>query len=153
MRVTKAEILSAGRKEIREEAWYAGEDSASYACVFNGDIVSVQFYWIGDRYPTKGFFIPHAEGEAESMQLLTVPQIRGKGLARALFHFSTYDMMVNRGFSRLYGRIWFSNYPSIRVVESCGWEHISTVVIMQPRIWRKELRWTLPVRKRRVCGA
>jgi len=150
MRVTEDEISSAGRQAIREQAWYAGEGSAPYGCALNGDIVSVRFFWFGRRYAARGF-IPLGDGEAKSVQLFTVPEFRGKRLARALVLFSTYDMMVNRGFSRLYSRIWFSNYPAIRVMESCGWEHISTVVTMQTRIWRKELRWTLPVRKRRVC--
>lgn len=151
MRVTKAEILSAGRQEIREQASYGGEDSAPYACALNGDIVSVRFFWFGRRYAAGGF-VPLGDGEAEAVRTFTVPEFRSKGLARALSLFSTYDMMVNRGFSKLYSRIWFSNYPSIRA-KLDEFEHISTVVTIQPRIWRKELRWTLPVRRRRVCGA
>lgn len=151
MRVTKAEILSAGRQEIREEAWYAGEDSAPYACALNGDIVSIRFFWFGRRHAAGGL-IPLGDGEAEAVRTFTVPEFRGKGLARALGLFSTYDMMVNRGFSKLYSRIWFSNYPAIRA-KLDRFEHISTVVTMQTRIWRKELRWTLPVRKRRVRSA
>lgn len=150
MRVTKAEILSAGRQEIRELAWYAGEDSAPYACALNGDIVSVRFFWFGRRCVAGGL-IQLGNGEAEVVHAFTVPEFRRKGVGRALSLFSARDMMVNRGFSKLYSRIWFSNYPSIRA-KLDEFEHISTVVTIQPRLWRKELRWTLPVRKRRVCG-
>jgi len=125
---------------IREQAGYAGPGSHAYAC-FDGDrIVSICFYWFGDRYLKRNFW-PLADGEAKLVQIVSLPEIRGRGVATKLIKSSFQDMM-EKGFSRIYARIWHSNTPSIRAFERAGWMRVALVLEINP------LRRSQPIRMR-----
>lgn len=126
---------------IREQAGYAGAGSHAYAC-FDGDhrIVAVCFYWFGQRYLERNFW-PLAEGEAKLVQIIAVPQVRGRGIGAALIDFSCRDIM-QKGFDRVYARIWHSNTPSLRAFEHAGWKRIALVLEINP------FRQTRPMRIR-----
>lgn len=125
---------------LREQAGYAGPGSHAYAC-FDGDhIVGLCFYWFGERYLKRNFW-PLAEGEAKLVQIVSQPEIRGRGVATMLIKFSFQDMM-EKGFSRSYARIWHSNTPSIRAFERAGWMRVALVLEINP------LRRSQPIRMR-----
>jgi len=125
---------------IREQAGYAGPGSHAYAC-FDGDrIVGICFYWFGDRYLKRNFW-PLADGEAKLVQIVSLPEIRGRGVATQLIKSSFQDMM-EKGFSRIYARIWHSNTPSIRAFERAGWMRVALVLEINP------LRQSQPIRMR-----
>lgn len=123
---------------IREQAGYAGPGSHAYAC-FDGDrIVGLCFYWFGERYLKRNFW-PLADGEAKLVQIVSLPEIRGRGVATTLIKSSFQDMS-EKSFSRSYARIWHSNMPSIRAFERAGWMRVALVIEINP------LRRSRPIR-------
>jgi hypothetical protein len=61
--IDESVIASCAELLIRKQVSYAGAGSRAYAC-FDGDrIVSVCFYWFGDRYLKRNFW-PLADREA-----------------------------------------------------------------------------------------
>jgi len=125
---------------IREQAGYAGPGSHAYAC-FDGDrMVGMCFYWFGDRYLKRNYW-PLADGEAKLVQIISLPEIRGRGVATMLIATS-FEGMIQRGFSRAYARIWHSNTPSIRAFERAGWTRVALVLEINP------LRRSRPIRMR-----
>ena len=125
---------------IREQVGYTGPGSHSYAC-FDGDrIVGVCFYWFGSRYLTRNFW-PLAEGEVKLVQIVSLPEMRGCGVATTLITWSCLDL-VKKGFIRAYARIWHTNTPSLRAFKSSGWRQIALVIEIRP------FRQTRPIRLR-----
>jgi len=115
---------------IRKQAWYAGEDASGFG-IYRGDfLVCIQLLWYGERYKGRDFW-PLKNDEAKSVQLVTVPSERSKGLATKLKQFSA-NCMRERGFRRLYSRVWWNDWSSIRVNEKAGWRHIATVLQLYP---------------------
>jgi len=134
------EISDSKEQLVREQAWYAGPDSIAYAC-FDGDrIVGVCFYWFGKRYQQRNFW-PLVEGEAKLVQIVSIPAMRGHGVATTLIA-SSYRDMTQRGFGRAYARIWHSNTPSLRAFEKAGWTRVGFVLELNP------LRRPRPIRIR-----
>jgi len=128
--VDQEAIQDSGDPEIREQAGYAGPESCAYAC-FDGDrIIGVCFYWFGDRYRTRNYW-PLNEGEAKLVQIVALKEMRSRGVASSLVYSSSRNMM-NKGFLRLYARIWHSNLPSIRAFEKAGWVGIAFVIEVNP---------------------
>ena len=132
---------------IRKQAGYAGSGSHAYACIENGRIVGVCFYWFGDRYLKRNFW-PLAEGEAKHVQIIIHPDIRGCGLGTLLVRSSFQDM-VRKGYRSAYARIWHSNTPSLRAFERAGWIRIALVIETNPLRRRKPLRFKLKVNTHR----
>lgn len=123
---------------IREQAGYAGPGTHAYAC-FDGDrIVGLCFYWFGERYLKRNFW-PLADGEAKLVQIVSLPEIRGRGVATTLIKSSFLDMS-EKGFSRSYARIWHSNTPSLRAFERAGWMRVALIIEINP------LRRSRPIR-------
>ena len=125
---------------IREQAGYGGPGSHAYACFEKDRIVGICFYWFGDRYRTRNYW-PLVEGEAKLVQIVSIPEMRGRGVATRLIASSSMDMM-QKGFGRAYARIWHSNVPSLRAFERAGWTRIALVIEVNP------LRRKLPMRVR-----
>ncbi|MHB1052271.1 MAG: GNAT family N-acetyltransferase [Thiobacillus sp.] len=125
---------------IREQAGYAGSGSHAYACFNEGRIVGLCFYWFGNRYLQRNFW-PLADGEAKLVQIISHPEMRGRGVATILITSSFQDI-VQKGFGRAYARIWHSNTPSIRAFERAGWVRIALVLEINP------LRRSQPIRIR-----
>ena len=113
--------------ELRDCEEYTGPDSVLFG-IFRGDgvLVCVQCVWCGDRYRQHAFW-PFEAGGAASMHLVTTASEQGKGLATRLKQYSA-KQLKQRGYSRLYSRIWWTNKASLRVSEKAGWERVGTVL-------------------------
>ena len=120
---------------IREQVGYAGPGSRAYACFDKDRIIGVCFYWFGNRYLKRNFW-PLQNDEAKLVQIISVPEMRGRGVASMLIAESCGDMnkeprpkgrsigipetmgrgtpqaagnlpaMIQKGFSQTYARIW-----------------------------------------------
>jgi RimJ/RimL family protein N-acetyltransferase len=93
----------------------------------------------GDERRT-GAFWPLRDGEAESAYIVTVPELRGHGLAQLVKQYSAIEMRA-RGFHRAYGKIWHSHHASIRANEKSGFREIALVVDLYPFGGTRRLRW------------
>ncbi len=115
---------------IREQADYAGQEANAYACFADDRIVGVCFYWFGQRYLQRNFW-PLANGEAKLVQIIALPDMRGRGVATQLIEWSWREMM-QQGFQKTYARIWHSNTPSLRAFERAGWARVALVLEINP---------------------
>lgn len=134
-------ILSSTEPLIRDQASYLGEDAYAYACWLDGRLAGVCVYWFGARYLKRNFW-PLRKGEAKLVQIVSVPELRGRGVASALIAASCRSMM-KQGFHRAYARIWHSNVASIRAFERAGWTRIALVIDVNPFRQQKSLRFRL----------
>lgn len=125
---------------IREQAEYAGPGSYAYACFDQDRIVGLCFYWFGTRYLQRNYW-PLADSEAKLVQIVSIPEMRGRGVATRLITSSCQEL-VQKGFRRTYARIWHSNIPSLRAFERAGWKKIALVIEINP------LRRGRPIRMR-----
>lgn len=132
-RVTVQDIESSRIEEMRDQAWYCGAESASFAWTEDSEIVALCFYWWGDRYRKRNFW-PLATGQAKLVQIIVASSHRGAGIARQLIEASA-QQMLDDGFERLYARVWHSNRPSLTAFNAAGWSRVATVVRCTPR-WR-----------------
>ena len=144
-RVDEAAIQSSPEPLIREQTGYAGAGSCAYACFDGERIVGVCFYWFGDRYLKRNFW-PLSAGEAKLVQIITLPDVRGRGAATALIASSCRDMML-QGFRRTYARIWHSNTPSLRAFERAAWSRIALVIEINPLRRNRPIRIRLGARR------
>ena len=119
-------VVSAGDEMIAQQAWYHGDYSRAYACIKGTRIIGLCFFWYGERYSTRNFW-PLSEGEAKLVQIIVLPEMRGQGIATGLIKFATQDM-YQRGFRRLYARIWWSNTPSSRAFQRAQWKRVAAVI-------------------------
>ena len=131
-------ITSSQDPLIREQAGYGGPGSHAYACFEENRIVGICFYWFGDRYRTRNYW-PLVESEAKLVQIVSILEMRGRGVATQLIARSSQDMM-EKGFSRVYARIWHSNIPSLRAFERAGWTRVALVIEVNPLRRKKPIR-------------
>ncbi|HEY8352160.1 MAG TPA: GNAT family N-acetyltransferase [Sphingomonadales bacterium] len=117
--------------ELRARAWYGGAEAQGFGLYADGELAAIQWYWWGERYRRRRNSWPLGPGGAKSVELYTRPQYRGRGYA-ALLKLHTAEAMAERGFRRLYSRIWHSNGPSIRVSEKTGWRRVGTYIELHP---------------------
>lgn len=136
--VDASAITSSPDPLIREQAGYGGPGSHAYACFEADRIVGICFYWFGDRYRTRNYW-PLVEGEAKLVQIVSIPEMRGRGVATQLIAMSSQDMM-QKGFSRAYARIWHSNIPSLRAFERARWTRIALVIEVNPLRRKQPIR-------------
>lgn len=136
--VEEADIRNSPDELMRTQAVYAGEGAVAYACMDGERIVGLCFYWHGARYLTRNFW-PLRDGEAKLVQIITLPEMRGKGIAGQLIGFSSADM-GQRGFKRCFARVWHSNTPSLRAFAKAGWERCAFVVEFNPLRRAKPMR-------------
>lgn len=115
---------------IREQAGYAGPGACAYACFDGERIVGICFYWFAQRYLQRNFW-PLQDGEAKLVQIITLPEMHGRGIARNLIACSS-ESMQEKNFRRLYARIWHSNTPSLLAFERAGWRRVATVIEINP---------------------
>jgi len=139
--MTREDIMSSDDALISEQAWYGGDDTCIFACIVDGRIVALCVYWYGDRYLTRNFW-PLKEKEAKLVQLYTLPDMRGKGIAPMLIQHST-RVMLKQGFTNLFARIWHSNHSSRKAFEKSHWTAISTVIEIQPVASIKPFRFRI----------
>jgi RimJ/RimL family protein N-acetyltransferase len=131
LEVGQAELADSADSLIREQAGYLGEDSFAFACCDGNRIVGVCFYWFGARYKKQRNFWPLAEHQAKLVQILTLPEMRGREVATTLVALSI-RVMREKGFERNFARIWHSNTPSVRAFTRAGWRYVTTVVEINP---------------------
>lgn len=136
------ELADSADKLIREQAGYFGEDSIAFACLDGERIVGVCFYWFGARYKKERNFWPLAEHQAKLVQIITLPEMRGREVATTLVALSTYAMR-EKGFERNFARIWHSNTPSVRAFTRAGWRYVTTIVVINPLRRRQPIRIVL----------
>ncbi len=88
------------------------------------------WYWYNDRYKERDFW-PLKHGEAKLVDIRTIEEARGQGIASMLISYSSNEMK-KLGFKRLYARIWHSNTPSLRTFEKAGWKPCYLVIEIYP---------------------
>lgn len=136
--VDAAAVSSCAESLIQEQIGYLGAESHTFACYAGDQIAGVCIYWFAERYKKRNFW-PLKESEAKLIQIVTVPTMRGKGIAATLIAASCRDML-DKGFSRTYARIWHSNTPSIRAFERAGWLRIAIIIEFNPFRRRRPFR-------------
>ncbi len=141
------DVAGARAAVIRESVKYSGPGSQAFAILLEGEIVALEWYWFGDDR-RDGAFWPLGDAEAESAYIVTVPELRGQGLAQWVKEYSAIEMR-ERGFRRAYGKIWHSHHASIRANQKSGFREIALVVDLYPFGGRRRLRW---VRRRASVG-
>jgi len=124
--VDEGQIASSTDAVIAGQVEYCGPDSHAFACFAADRVVAACFYWFGERYRRRNFW-PLKENEAKLVQIVTVADMRGRGVAASLIAFSSREMR-RRGFENLYARIWHSNEPSLRAFSHAGWRRIALVI-------------------------
>ena len=141
-RVTSEDVARSDDMLIRECDWYGGPDSAGFALRdAQGRIACLQWYWFGERCRHAPFW-NLSPTEAASMHLVTSPAHRNRGLATELKRASA-RAMVERGFTALYSRVWWTNAASLRVSEKTGWQRVGTTLrVVLPLVSRPlAFRW------------
>ena len=133
------DVAEAKSDVIRESARYGGPGSQAFAVLRDGEIVALEWYWFGESRQN-GAFWPLGDGEAESAYIVTVPELRGQGLAHRVKQYSAIEMR-ERGFRRAFGKIWHSHRASIRANEKSGFREIAFVVDLYPFGGRRRVRW------------
>ncbi len=143
--VTGNEVREARQSAIRDEAWYDGEDALGFGVFFGSELVALQWIWFGEGYRGRRDFWPLKPNEAKSVELVTAPEYRGLGLATCLKQF-TARQLAAKGFVRVYSRIWWNNWPSIRVSEKAGWKAVTIVVELKTPLRSRPFRllWHAP---------
>lgn len=134
--------------ELKHCQEYGGAGSQTFG-IFRDDgvLVSVQCIWFGERYRQSEFW-PIEHDAAVSMHLVTAASEQGKGLATSLKQHSARQMR-ERGFSRLYSRIWWTNASSLRVSEKAGWSRVATILEVFLPWARRPIRRVIPRVKKR----
>lgn len=128
--IDRDDVVASADEAIRVHDWYLGSGALGFGC-FDGDrLVGVCFYWYGERYSLKGFWPLGVDG-AKLMQVFTLPETRGRGIATMLIRHASGEVAA-RGFRRQYARIWHSNLPSLTAFERAGWEWVATVLQVYP---------------------
>jgi len=131
---------------LADQASYCGPDSHAFACHDEGRMAGLCFYWHGERYLKRNYW-PLAPHEAKLVQIITAPQWRGQGVARALIAGSARSMF-DLGFERLYARVWWSHRSSQAAFVAAGWRHVATVAEFDPLRRGRALRFRFGQRPR-----
>lgn len=134
--ISPEELRNSPFAALRECEWYGGPGAFLYGLRRkDGVLTCLQCLWFGDRFRKQGFW-PLGDKDAASVHLATAEEERGKGLATFLKQ-QTGRRMYERGFVRLYSRIWWTNTSSLRVSEKAHWSHVATILeVTLP--WRQE---------------
>jgi len=115
---------------VQSQIEYVGAGAWAFACLDGPRVVGLCFYWAGDRYKRRNFW-PLAADEAKLVQIVTLPEMRGRGIAGDLIAWSS-QAMLEQGFRQLFARIWHSNKPSWRAFERAHWKRAALVVDIHP---------------------
>ena len=137
--VQDEDVAGARSAVIRESVRYGGPGSQAFAILRDGEIVALEWYWFGEERQD-GAFWPLGDGEAESAYIVTVPELRGHGLAQRVKEYSAIEMR-DRGFRRAYGKIWHSHHASIRANQKSGFREIALVLDLYPFGGSRRVRW------------
>ncbi|WP_210395937.1 GNAT family N-acetyltransferase [Motiliproteus sediminis] len=136
--ITGADIAASSDNLIQQQAWYAGDGSYAYGYIDNGRLIGVCFFWYGERYRKRNFW-PLQPYQAKLVQIVSLPDCRGQGVAPALINYSA-ARLSEQGFHQLFARIWHSNTSSVKAFSKAGWIRIAKVIEVNPlrldRSWK-----------------
>ena len=147
--VSSHEVREAKEPTIRGEAWYGGEYAVGFGVFCKSELVALQWVWFGEGYRRRRNFWPLNQNEAKSVDLVTAPEHRGLGLATYLKQFSARQLAA-KGFVRVYSRIWWNNWPSIRVSEKAGWKAVAIVVELKTPLRSRPFRFLWRLRSQQL---
>ena len=140
--IDSRDLLKNADPEIAHTEEYFGQQSYGFGIWQEEQLVSVCWYWYGERYKNRGFW-PLEFHEAKLVEIVTADKAQGNGLASSLLVYSL-GKMFEHGFTRCYARIWHSNRPSLRIFTKTQWQRIA--LVFQPRLFSLfPLRVTFPV--------
>ena len=134
--------LLASSESFRDLGQYLGDSAVTFTLMVGSELASVAVYWYGERYRIFRGFIRLERHEAKLIEIETAERFRGRGLAGRLIRASS-TIMHQRGFGRLYARIWHNNRNSIRAFTKADWKQIAFVAGF--RIGRRRIRFRLPL--------
>lgn len=140
--VDRNEIAQAEDPIIRQQANYAGPGAYSFGCFLGDRLVGLCFYWYGPRYSLRDFW-PLGEHEAKLVQIITLPEVRNRGVAKQLIVESLDVVTQREGLHRAFARIWHSNTSSLRAFEHARWQRTALVVEINPLRRAKPMRLQL----------
>jgi RimJ/RimL family protein N-acetyltransferase len=139
--LAKSDVEGNNEEVIRDQTWYHGANTYAYGCIEGSRIVAVCYFWYGERYRERNYW-PLLDDEAKLVQIVTLPEMRGRGVATRLISYAASDMFEN-GFNRIYARIWHSNAPSLKAFESAGWHRVASIAELYPMRRKRPLRMVL----------
>jgi ribosomal protein S18 acetylase RimI-like enzyme len=122
------------------------EDTVVLGAFIDGERASACWIWWGERYRRERNFWPLKEGEAKLVHIETNPKFRGRGVAVALLRHAEW-VMKQRGFTRMFARIWHNNEPSVRAFTKAGFKYEHFVLEIEPLRFGKRLRLSFKGRR------
>lgn len=120
------EIPQTNTQDVTARNGYGGYQSIGFVAEEDGVPVAHCWFWYGDRYRERNLW-PLAEGEAKLVRIETRPESRGRGIASDLIAYAS-ARMAERGFTRLYARIWHSYKPSLKAFKKAGWSRVALLI-------------------------
>ena len=132
--------------QMREHAWYAGEEAHAFGLWENGALVCMCVFWSHRRFRDAGI-LKLQERQVVMVDLITVAECRGRGYAPIVIRYAETELK-RAGFQTLYSWVWHSNQPSIRAFEKAGWSYIAFVAKLTPIGYGKAIRLERRVRPR-----
>lgn len=120
---------------------YLGEGALGFGLFVERELAALQGVWWGERYVRerngRSWRIPqHA---AKTNSLYTFEPYRGRGYAGLLKRYVLAEL-GNRGFTKVYARIWHSHKNSIHVSTKAGLRLVGVYIEVCPFGKRIELR-------------
>ncbi|OOG24900.1 GNAT family N-acetyltransferase [Thioalkalivibrio denitrificans] len=120
---------------------YWGDEALGFGLFVNGELASLQGVWWGERYMRerqgRSWRIP--DGAVKTHNLHTISAYRGRGYASLLKRYVLAEL-GERGFRKVYARIWHSHTNSIRVSRRAGMRLVGAYIEVCPFGKRIELR-------------
>ncbi len=138
--VGREDMLLADSPELRDQAWYAGEQSIGVGYRIDGRLVAARWIWYGERYKQRGFW-PLKEGEAAGMHVFVLPEARGLGIGVKLASYGD-QILLKKGFVRTYARVWHNHTVSLKMTRHNGRKQIGWCVEVNPLRRKKPIQFT-----------
>jgi RimJ/RimL family protein N-acetyltransferase len=126
---------------VRRTARHGDGQALGFALTRAGALLSLVFYAGRDAYYGDSVWTLEDE-DAALLEILTVEEFRGEGLAPLLIRLSSHAMR-DAGKKRLICWIWWSHLSSQRAFEKAGWRRIGFTAsvklhgLRSPLVWRK----------------
>ena len=130
-------------EDLRALGTFCGAESLELGLRRDLRLVSGAAVWYGERYRQSRGFWPLQHDEAKLVHIATAAEYRGQGLAPILVE-ALERRLAERGFGRLYARIWHNNGSSMRALTKIGWVEIAFVIVCHPLGFGRELRVQIP---------
>ena len=133
------ELRSHRDPAIRKTARYGEEGTYGFALTRSGAPLSLAFYADRDSYQNDTIWAL-AKQDAALLEILTVEDCRGEGLAPLLIQLSSHAM-GRTGKDRLIAWIWWSHRSSQRAFDKAGWRRLGFTASLTLRGMRSPLTW------------